>query len=235
MTLRSFAGRLPRSRTRSECRPRPTAHPRHDTSASGRAPQDRPGAPRARQRRQHPRHLLARLAAHAVGRGREDRRGNVEGNGGLVNDGIDKTSCLAFETLTIAYHEAGHAVAQLLVRPARPLTGATILPEGDDLGMASFEDYADLIVSDTDGEDAEVRMVPLTRPRWLFAQWPSMSLRNAPCSAARGSRGPARQPASGPRGRRRRRSRRQPGREPRASAGTRTRMELATREGTGRP
>ena len=81
VSLRSFAGRLPTSPTRSEHRPRPTAHLRHDTSASRRAPQGRTETPQARQRRHYPRHLLARLAEHAVRRGRRDRCGNEKGAG----------------------------------------------------------------------------------------------------------------------------------------------------------
>jgi len=70
-----------------------------------------------------------------------------------MGDGID---CPAVTTIVIAYHEAGHAVAQLLVSPPLPLTEVTIVPKGDNLGQACFEDYGDLIVPDTDGEDAEV-------------------------------------------------------------------------------
>jgi len=64
--------------------------------------------------------------------------------------------CRALETLAIAYHEAGHAVAQLLVCPALPLTNASIAPEGDELGRACFENYAETIVPDADGEDADM-------------------------------------------------------------------------------
>ena len=69
VTLRSFAGRLPRSRTRSERRLRPRAHPRHVASALGRAPQGRAGASLTRDCRHHPRHLLARHPSVAGGGG----------------------------------------------------------------------------------------------------------------------------------------------------------------------
>jgi len=42
--------------------------------------------------------------------------------------------CPALETLAIAYHGAGHAVAQLLVYPPLPLTSASIVPEDDEQG-----------------------------------------------------------------------------------------------------
>ena len=74
-------------------------------------------------------------------------------------DGIDtiaRTFCPAFELLAIAYHEAGHAVAQLLVSPSLPFLSVSVIPADGDLGRATFEDYEDLIVPDTDGEEAEV-------------------------------------------------------------------------------
>ena len=76
------------SRTRSERRPRLTAHPRH-AAALERASQGRAGTPRSCQRGHHPRHLLACFTAHAGGRGGEDRRENESGNDGVMNDRID--------------------------------------------------------------------------------------------------------------------------------------------------
>ena len=61
--------------------------------------------------------------------------------------------CPALETLAIAYHEAGHAVAQPLVYPPLPLTSASIVPEDDehgrDGGVARGQDG---IQSDSDSE-----------------------------------------------------------------------------------
>ena len=69
-----------------------------------------------------------------------------------MRDGIDRTDKIsrpAFETLTIAYHQAGHAVARLRVFPPLPLAGATLVPVGDDLGVVTFEDYIDLLPAAT--------------------------------------------------------------------------------------
>jgi hypothetical protein len=73
-----------------------------------------------------------------------------------MTDRTDRTDCPAFELLAIAHHEAGHAIAQLLVSPSLPFLSVSIVSEYGDLGRATFENYEDLIVPDTDGEDAEV-------------------------------------------------------------------------------
>lgn len=61
--------------------------------------------------------------------------------------------CRALETLAIAYHEAGHAVAQLLVYPPLPLTSASIVPEDDEHGRdGGVARGQDRVQSDSDSE-----------------------------------------------------------------------------------
>jgi len=61
--------------------------------------------------------------------------------------------CPALETLAFAYHEAGHAVAQLLVYPPLPLTSASIVPEDDEHGRdGGVARGQDRVQSDSDSE-----------------------------------------------------------------------------------
>jgi hypothetical protein len=73
-----------------------------------------------------------------------------------MTDTTDRTDCPAFELLATAYHEAGHAVAAVLVSPPLPLEEVTIIPRETDRGHASFEDWSDQVVPDGDEDDDEV-------------------------------------------------------------------------------
>lgn len=71
-----------------------------------------------------------------------------------MSDTIDRTDCLAFERLAIAYHDAGHAVGAVVVSPQLPLKSVTIAPHGDFLGLTSYEDWDELVVPDPYEEDS---------------------------------------------------------------------------------
>jgi len=58
-----------------------------------------------------------------------------------MGDTIDRTDCPAFELLTVASHESGHAVGAMLVNPPLVVESATIVPDGDYLGQVTYEDW----------------------------------------------------------------------------------------------
>jgi len=45
-----------------------------------------------------------------------------------MTDRTDRTDCPAFSRLVLAYHEAGHAIADYAVWPPNPVARVTITP-----------------------------------------------------------------------------------------------------------
>ena len=70
-------------------------------------------------------------------------------------DRTDRTSCPAFERLAIAYHEAGHAIADYAVWPPNPVARVTIIPTEEHIGVVELAGREEAWLFEVDDDLAE--------------------------------------------------------------------------------